>query len=326
MVQPPGPCSNFWQLGGKTITVVAAEGVDRALAALAHRQRGYVTRRQLLKLGLRSDAIVYRVSLGRLIPVYAGVYAVGHVPTSPIDHAAAAVLACGPAAALSHASGATLWGFAERWRTPFEVTARTAHRRRGIRVHRIRTLARDDVTTHLRVRVTSPARTVLDLAPRLSEKALTRMVNDALLSRYLRLPDLAELLSRSTHHPGTGRLRQFVGAATGPTRSRFEDEFATFARRFDLPEFETNVRVEGREVDVLFRSHRLIVELDGFDFHASQGQFKDDRNRDADMLAAGLQTVRVTWDRLTRSPRKEAERLTRILRAPHGDVSRPTEM
>src|SRR5438270_6734894 len=106
------------------------------IANLANRQRGYVTRQQLLKLGLGPDAIRYRVRIGRLIPVYAGVYAVGHLPTSCIDRAAAAILACGNGAALGHHSAACLWGFLKPWRVPFHVTALSAHRRQGIIVHR----------------------------------------------------------------------------------------------------------------------------------------------------------------------------------------------
>jgi hypothetical protein len=72
------------------------EPVDKQIAALAKRNRGYITRSQLIKLGLGAEAIRYRVRIGRLIPVYAGVYAVGHLPTLPQDRAFGALLACGP--------------------------------------------------------------------------------------------------------------------------------------------------------------------------------------------------------------------------------------
>jgi Transcriptional regulator, AbiEi antitoxin len=87
-----------------------ADSIDRLIAELAGRQRGYVKRRQLLAAGLGAKAIDYRVRIGRLIPIYAGVYAVGHVPTLPQDRAFGALLACGPGAVLSHGSAATLWG------------------------------------------------------------------------------------------------------------------------------------------------------------------------------------------------------------------------
>jgi very-short-patch-repair endonuclease len=296
---------------------VAGE-IDRAIAALAGQQRGFVTRVQLLLMGLGPGAIEYRIRRGWLIPVYTGVYAVGHRPTSPIDRAAAAVLACGDGAVLSHSSAAALWGFEKRWRMPFETTARHALRRSGIRIHRSRALTRDDVRTHLGIRVTSPARTILDLAPTLDAKALTRMVNEALLSNYLRSASLAELLERQPRHPGAKRLRPFVEAGAGPTRSQLEDEFVAFTRRYGLPRPEMNARVAGYEVDALFREERVIVELDGYHFHSSRAAFERERDRDANTLAAGFETVRATWKRLRGAPAREADRLHRILETRRG--------
>jgi hypothetical protein len=290
-----------------------AGSVDRAVAALAARQHGYVARGQLRELGLGRHAITYRVTTGRLIPVYNGVYAVGHAPIAAVDRAAAAVLACGPSAALSHGSAASLWGFFKRWTMPFEVTAKCVHRRRGIAAHRSTTLTRKDVRRHLGIRVTSAARTLLDVAPRLSDRALTRAVNDARLSRYLRISDLVELLDRCGKHPGAPRLRPFVQNPTGPTRSDFEDLFPGFAERFGLPRPQLNATVGGYEVDALFEDEKVIVELDSWEHHASRSAFGRDRDRDANNLVAGFVTVRVTWERLTGTPKAEARRLLAIL-------------
>src|SRR5436190_24273079 len=158
---------------GKTITVPVADEVDRRIAALADRQRGYVRRKQLLSVGVTARAIEYRIKTGRLIPVYAGIYAVGHVPALPQDRAYGALLACGPDAVLSHGTAAAAWGVFKLWEVPFEVTAPYVHRRRGICLHRA-ALERRDITVQLGLRVTSPARTILDIVPRLSDKALTR--------------------------------------------------------------------------------------------------------------------------------------------------------
>jgi very-short-patch-repair endonuclease len=294
--------------------------VDKAIAALAERQRGYATRRQLLDLGLGAEAVKYRVRTGRLIAVYAGVYAVGHVPTSGADCAWAAVLACGPGALLSCGSAASLWRIDNRWRRPFEVTVSTGRHRRGIRIHRATSLTRRDVRRHLGIRVTSPARTILDVTPRLTDKVLTRAVNDLRVSRQLRLSDLAELLNRCSNKPGAGRLRHFVETPRGPTRSEFEDAFLALCARFDLPAAEVNTRAAGYEVDALFRAERLIVELDGWEYHGTREAFEDDRERDAATLAAGFQTIRITWERLRSDPAREAERLRVILSARRGSM------
>jgi hypothetical protein len=288
------------------------EPVDRRIAALARRQRGYVTRKQLLTLGVARDAIAYRIEIGRLIPVYAGVYAVGHVPTLPQDRAYGALLACGPDAVLSHATAAAAWGVYKRWDLPFDVTARVVHRRKGIRVHRA-ALARRDITVQLGLRVTSPARTMLDIAPRMTDKALTRAVNDLRRAGQLHLPELADILRRFPRAPGASRLLPLVERPTGPTRSEFEDVFVAFCERFGLPQPLVNTTVAGFEADALFPEYGLIVELDGWDFHNSREAFVSDRDRDATLLALGFKTVRITWERLIDHPEKEARRLHAIL-------------
>jgi very-short-patch-repair endonuclease len=295
------------------------EPLDRLIAERAARRHGYVTRQQLLDLGVGASAIKRRLRAGRLIRVHAGVYAVGHVPTTPVARAAAAVLACGESAVLSHGSAAALWGFQKRWPEPIEVTTPTHHRRPGIRVHRCGTLTRRDLTTHRGIRVTSPARTVRDIAPSLSDQALTRAVNDGLVGPYLRRAELAELLTRLP-------CERLAAQLSGPeiTRSELEDAFRRFARRHGLPAPRCNARVAGREVDVLFAEAGLIVELDSWRFHGTRAAFESDRERDAQMLAAGLSTVRVTWERLREAPEREAARLKGILAA-RGELLRSSQ-
>jgi len=191
-----------------------ADEFDKAIAAQARKQHGYLTRTQLLAIGLGPEAIKYRIGIGRLIPVYVGVYAVGHLPLGPEASAHAAVLACGDGAVLSHGSAASLWKYLKHWTTRFEVTARSKRRRPGIKVHRATTLTRRDVTRQLGVPITSPARTVFDMAPRFStDPAFRRFVNDARLTYTLHLSDLAELLDRHPRHPATKRLMRLRKSA-----------------------------------------------------------------------------------------------------------------
>jgi very-short-patch-repair endonuclease len=288
--------------------------VDAEIARVAASQHGMVSHAQLLVAGLDARAIRYRVRIGRLIRVHRGVYAIGHLPTSPLARAMAAVLACGSGALLSHQSAATLWKMTARWQAPTHVIAASRHTHPGIRVHRSTTLRPQDATVHYGIPVTSPARTLLDLADTLDDAALTRAVNDARVSKYLHLEDLAELIARSNGR-ATSRLRPFVANASGPTRSRFEDAFLAFIDRFKLPRPEVNQIVAGHEVDMLWREQRLIVELDSRLHHDTDEPFEVDRDRDADLLAAGFPVVRVTWMRLTETPAREAARLSALLRS-----------
>ncbi|HWF26723.1 MAG TPA: hypothetical protein VG275_14800 [Solirubrobacteraceae bacterium] len=200
-------------------------------------------------------------------------YAVGHMPISPHAQAHAAVLACGPKAALSHSSAATLWGIAKEWQCPLEVTARTQHCHRRLCIHRSRTLAEADVTEHFGIPVTSPARTLFDNAPRLDDIRLGRALNHLRASHFLSLDDLSELLERHTPTRVTKRLRVHLAhPEQRPTRSELEDAFVRFGKRYE-----------------------------------------SDRDRDATRLAAEIATVRVTWERMNLAPQREADRLLAIL-------------
>ncbi len=278
-----------------------------------------MTRKQLLGLGLDDYAVGYRVRKGRLYRVHHGVYGVGRPAVTPIERAAAAVLACGPGAALSHGSAMTLWGFWKRWDTPFEVSTARDRRPKGICVHRTRKPTGRDVRRHLGIVVTSPARTILDVAPRLSERSLKRAVNDARHSKLLSLEALEETLKQHPRHPGVRCLLPFLEHPEDkPSRSDWEDEFPAFCERFGLPRPVMNATVCGFEVDAAFPEEKVIVELDSWGFHSSRTSFEDDRERDATTAAAGWQTVRITWRRFEEKPRREAQRLHTILAARRG--------
>jgi hypothetical protein len=287
--------------------------VDLAIGRLASRQQGNVTRAQLLALGLNSAAISYRVKTGRVHRVHRGVYSVGRPPRTAHERASAAALACGPGAALSHRSALALWELADRWGFGFEVLVRSDRRPNGIRPHLCTDLQPRDFRRQHGIRVTSPARTLLDCAPLLSQKALARAVNEALRRKLLRRSDLADVLERFPGYRGAHKLAEFVHATGGPTRSGWEDDFPAFCRHFGLPEPEMAANVGGWEVDALFPNEKVIVELDGWEFHSSRESFETDRERDVSTLAAGCVTVRLTWERMHERAAREAARLHTIL-------------
>jgi len=274
-----------------------------------------VSRAQVLAAGADRMAIEYRLKVGRLVEVHRAVYAVGHLPPSPHSRAMAAVLACGPEAVLSHRPAAALWGFAAPSHGPIEVSAPTAHRRRGVRVHRTRTLTPQDITTHFGIPVTTPARTLVDLADQLGDRALARAVNEARVLRRVSNQEIAAIVARSPGRRATSRISPLIEQLGGPTRSVFEDAFLRFTRAYRLGTPEVNFAIAAHEVDFLWRPERLIVELDSRTFHQTTRAFEEDRDRDADLLVAGLSVVRITWSRLTREPAREAGRLDALLRA-----------
>ena len=285
------------------------------IAQIAGRQQGNITRAQLIDLGMAPTPITRWVRLGRLHRVYRGVYAVGRPPATPLEKAAAAVLACGDRAALSHGSAMTLWGFWKRWDLPFEVSLAGDRRPKGIKTHRPSGLLQRDIRFHQGVRVTSPARTLLDSAPSVPARSLTRAINDARRNGLITLDALADVVRRFPLHPGAALLAAHALAQHNPTRSDFEDVFLPFCERYGLPTPKINTIVAGYEVDAYFEDEQLIVELDGWGFHSDRQAFEDDRERDATMLALGIITIRITWARLHEQPEREAQRLHAILEA-----------
>lgn len=170
-------------------------------------------------------------------------------------------------------------------------------RPQGLVVHRC-ALTRRDLTTQRGVRATTPARTLLDCAPVLSARALTRAVNDARHAHVLSLDELRATLDRFPNHPGARRLRPHAETGDGASRSGWEDDFPAFCARHGLPRPRMNVEVCGFPVDALFAAERVIVELDSWEFHRDRAAFERDRDRDAVTTAAGYVTVRLTWQRI----------------------------
>ncbi|HWF53666.1 MAG TPA: type IV toxin-antitoxin system AbiEi family antitoxin domain-containing protein [Solirubrobacteraceae bacterium] len=185
-----------------------SDSIDARIAAIAATQQRNITRQQLLGLGLNRRAIDYRVRIGRLYVVHPGVYSVGGPPVTVFERAYAALLACGGAAVLSHSSAMTLWGFYRRWDFPFEVTTGRDRRPKGVTVHRSRTLTGHDRDKQLGIPVTSPARTVLDIAPRLGDD-LPTAVDKALLTKYVTKNLLAEAVDLHPGHPGAKLVLPF---------------------------------------------------------------------------------------------------------------------
>jgi hypothetical protein len=207
----------------------------------------------------------------------------------------------------------TLWGFWKRWDEPFDVSVAGDRRPTGIRAHRRAGLLRRDVQVEQGIRVTSPAVALMDMAPEIPAKSLTRHINDGRRRKILTVKDVADVVERFPSHPGAPHLRPHAATTHNPTRSEFEDDFLPFCKLFGLPTPRLNTHLHGFEVDAYFEDAQLIVECDGWDFHNDRQAFEDDRERDATMLEHQLATIRITKRRLELQPEREAARLDAIL-------------
>jgi very-short-patch-repair endonuclease len=283
------------------------------VVALAERQHGVVTRAQLCTAGIDDSGIRRRVRDGRLHRVHQGVYAVGRPTLTANGHFLAAVVSCGPKAALSHFAAAVLTKLMSERGPRIDVTVPRGgpRRRRGAVIIHTAALAESDVWAVEGIRVTTPARTITDLADFLPERRLERLIDEA---DYLGLP--IEDLQPRPGRRGAGRLARVLERhepGSTRTRSEFEERMLGLCRKHGMPTPEVNVALHGYTADFVWRDPRLIVETDGWRAHRTRGAFERDRRRDADLLAAGWSVVRVTWAQLTREPAWVAGRLRQAL-------------
>ncbi len=293
--------------------------IDQLIAAKAFKQHGNITRKQLLKLGLSSSGIAHRIRIGLLHPVFRGVYAVGCRPITPLQRAAAAVLACGSNAALGYSSAMSLWGFWRHWDEPFEIVVTKGNPKpAGITVHRPRSLERRDITTQLGIRVTRPARTMLDIASRRNATEFKRDVNNALHSPYLKKGMIVDAIERHPHHPAAPRLAYFVTTEGGPTLSDWEDKLPAFCTAQRLPQPVMAIPKAGHTPDASWPDLGIVIELDSWEFHDTRFDFETDHARDLDYAAADLLPVRITWELMIHLPERTGEQLRKVVELRRG--------
>ena len=272
----------------------ASGRVQARVATVAARQHGVITTAQLHRCGAGSSTIRNWLVAGRLHRLHRGVHAVGHSGLSAAGEWMAAVLACGPGAALSHRSAAMLWRMLETRPGPAHVTVpgnggRT--RRRNVVVHRSTTLLPGHTTFRLAISVTGPARTLADMSRLGPPKEHTRALRQA------------EYLGLAIGEP--------IGA--DGTRSGLEARFLAFCTRHRLPPPEINARLGPYTVDFLWRRERMVVETDSYRTHGGSVAFEEDRERDLWLKGHGWEVARVTDRRLESDPRSVVAALQAIL-------------
>jgi very-short-patch-repair endonuclease/predicted transcriptional regulator of viral defense system len=268
------------------------------LWALAKTQHGVVSTRQLLELGLSRSGIAHRIARGRLHAVHRGVYAVGRPELTRFGAWMASVLACGPAAALSHDDAGALWGVCSDRPGDIHVSlppGACRRRRAGIVVHRRPALGGGDVSRRHGIPVTTPICTLVDLAARLTRDELEAAVNEADKRGLTDPEELRAALGAFVGRPGVGVLRDTLDRRTFTlTDSQLERRFLPIARKAGLPLPETGKRVSGFRVDFHWPELGLVVETDGLRYHRTPAQQAKDRLRDQAHAAAGLVSLRFT--------------------------------
>jgi hypothetical protein len=280
---------------------------DKEVAARAADEWGVLSLRELRECGLTRKHVSVRVRNGWLHPLFRGVYAVGH-PAVPLEgRLLAAVKSLGEGAVLSHFSAAALWGFVD-----WDVARDGIGHRKGLRVHGSTLLDRRDVMRRAGIPVTSPARTLVDLAAVVTDKLLRTAVRRALAKRRVSIRQLVATRRRLGPRRGSARLDRVLATAAA-TRSELEDVV------FDLivdaglvrPDINKPLLLAGRRVipDFRWTEQHVVVEADGRTWHDNPIARADDAERQALLEAHGDSVLRVTWKQAVSRPRQTATRI-----------------
>ncbi len=262
-----------------------------AVAELAAGQHGVVSRRQLLERGIRSSTINDWVKNGHLHRIHRGVYAVGHTLIGLDGHRMAAVLFAGPGSFLSHWAAADLAGIMRvDERNVIHVSRRTKSGASptGIVLHRCPDLEPIDTTQRRNIPATTATRTLFDLTPFLSARALAKAFERAEYLQVLDRSRLRALSSGARGHRGIAHLRSLLADTQLPVtevRSSLEPIILRTCREHDLPVPAVNVPLLGYEVDFLWERERFVVEVDGG--HHRGPQRDRDNERDVRLGRAG---------------------------------------
>jgi hypothetical protein len=294
--------------------------------AIAKKQHGVITRRQLLALGFSRRSIEHRLSRGRLHSVARGVYVVGWHEMTQTQRWMVAVLACGEGAALSHRSAAALWGIGNERPGVVDVSVRRRCRLRrpDLKIRARRTLALKDIGSRDGIPVTGPVRTLVDLGTELNSLVLERTVNEADKRNLVDPETLRTALDGYAGEPGVRPLRKLLDKRTFRlSDSALEVLFRPIAAAADLPPPLTKQMVNGFEVDFYWPNLDLVVETDGLRYHRTPSAQARDAQRDRAHALAGMTSLRFTHYEVkfeAAQVRAELRRIAAALRERASDI------
>lgn len=287
---------------------------DEQLHDVARRQHGLFSRAQALDLDVCYRLITRRVAAGRLIAVAPGVYSLPGWPDSWRRRLWLAHLDVGLHSVISHEAAAALHGLTTYAPGPVTVTVPHGDHERppAYEVRQSTDLRPHHVTTVDGLPVTTPARTLVDLAARRRPERLARALDDAHLSRTCRLDDVLAVydeLKRPGKHGMRlmGRLLAARGPGYVPPESVLERRLLRVLRDGGLPEPVRQAPLPWRpdvpnRVDLLYPRERVIVEADGRRWHARVDQMALDRQRDRNAQNHGYGVYRFVWEEITKQP------------------------
>jgi predicted transcriptional regulator of viral defense system len=270
-----------------------------------------ITLDELRALGLSDSAVARRVRAGRLHRKFPEVFAVGR-PDLPLDGVfLAAVLACGPEAKLGFLSALRKFDLRRGGTYRIDVIApRSIKPKKGIRLHRPRSLDELETTELDGIPITTVAQTLLDVAAPVHGMNMGKLLHEAIVQQQFDLRAISAVLARNPTAPGARRLAEALTEEVPFTRSNLEDATLELFRSFSVPKPETNAWVwDGEklvEVDFVWREFGLIVEVDGWRYHRSRWRRRQDAAKTEALEAQGWKVRRFSEFEISGTPAQVA--------------------
>lgn len=301
---------------------------------LAAQQHGVVTFDQLVESGMEAHHAKHFIEEGFLERLHVGVFKVRGAPSSYKQQLVAGCLAIGPDAAASHRAAATLHGLLSYRDPAVEVTTTRQHSPElaGVVVHRLADLRERWVTSVDGVRVTTVARTLVDLgavaAPRTVEVALDRAAGRRLVT-YREVRDAMIAVARQGRR-GVGTIRPLLVARIGEVvpAGVFEARMATLLRNAGLPPAEPEFVVVDEHggfvavVDFAYPDRQIAIEVDGYEFHSSPKAIADRNTRDRLLAAVEWVPLHFSWSEVESRSHRVATEIRHQLRLRSGFSAR----
>jgi hypothetical protein len=262
--------------------------MDVRLRKLASEQADVVAGWQLTEVGWTRAALDDWVRRNRWRIVHPGVYALARAPLTREQLWMAATLSA-PGTALAGASAGACWGF-RPWEGSFEVVVRQGsggpRRLGGLLVMRTRVT---ETTTRDGIPIITPERTLIDLAASLPARAIAKATREAIRLKATTASSLLDALLKHRGRRGTKQLRELAERYKGLPIERARSDAESYALERLGPGPSVNVRIAGEEADLVWHDERLIIEIDGPQYHLFPDE---DERKERAWRAAGYEVIR----------------------------------
>ncbi len=308
--------------------------VISVIEELGRSNQGLVTSTALRSAGVSRQRLARGVGAGELVRVRRGVYASTPLPPVPrhvvtedgvapayVLRVRAVLLALGSTVAACGRTASALYGWGllvEPSRTvelavPHGWGSASRHgvhttQRRAAATSRVRVLAG---TT--RLRLTSPAQTVVDCALGLPLLEAVVVCDSALRSGRVTLEELVRTAASLPGALGAEKARRVIAMADPASGSVLESVLRVRLVLSGIPGFVTQaVLGPGLRVDFCFAESSLVVEVDGKKWHQDAAR---DRARDKALALLGWRVLRLTWAEVVHHPGQAIEDIRTALAA-----------